>query len=434
VYAVVAYDGAGHASRPGRVRDVPGSEAGDRAWVDTIAGPAFCGRTGTPRQPRLGCRLLTGSGWRLVTSNRRTSWGDPATRAFVQDANGLTSYCRNLGRSQRTLMCTPLDVARRAWGADVRSSLTPRVAVVDRAWIGTTVGPAQCGRSGTAARPHITCSVLSPAGWQTTTTTRRTPWGAPGSRAFIGTRDGSIAFCRSLGAAGKQHVACTLLHVPTLTWQRDIVAAGRFSSMPDDATWVDAAAGPALCSSPSGKDRGGCRLLTSWGWRTVRLPKGAAAGTARAFVTDQSGRVSWCRVLGHGRTTACTALAADGSAWLSGRSARVVAALGRGSAVNRAWVATSVGPALCGRTGSARQQRVGCQVLTDDGWRFTGSQRTPWGLPGYRAFVPAGSGVAYCRTVGVKRGTAVSCTRMSRLDWGATLTSRRVRMVLPEAF
>jgi hypothetical protein len=102
--------------------------------------------------------------------------------------------------------------------------------------------------------------------------------------------------------------------------------------------------------------------------------------------------------------------------------------------VNRTWVSTSAGPALCGRTGTVHQQRVGCHVLSDAGWRYTGSQRTPWGLPGYRAFVPAGAGVAYCRTLEVKRGTAASCTRMSRLDWGVTRTSRRAPMALADPF
>jgi hypothetical protein len=48
--------------------------------------------------------------------------------------------------------------------------------------------------------------------------------------------------------------------------------------------------------------------------------------------------------------------------------------------------------------------------------------------------VPSGAGVAYCRTVAVKKGTAVSCTRMSRLDWGVTRTSRRASLPLADAF
>jgi surface antigen len=434
VYSVVAYDAAGHASAPGRVRAVPASEAVDRAWVDTAAGPAFCGRSGTTKKPRVACRLLADSGWRSATMDHDTSWGGPLGRSFVQDVNGQVSYCRNVGASQRTPVCTAFDVARRTWAADVTSSQGPRLALDDRAWVGSTVGPAQCGRSGTEADPHITCSVLTPSGWQTTTTTRRTSWGDPASRAFVGTRDGSIAFCRALGPSGRQRLACTLLHVPTLTWQRDIVADGRLSANPSDATWVASNAGAALCSSPSRGDRGGCRVLSAWGWRNARLPKGAVSGTARAFVTDPSGQVSWCRITRGGRSTACASLADDGSSWSAGSSGRVPAALGRGSALNRTWVPTSVGPALCGRTGTARQQRVGCQVLTDDGWRFTVSQRTPWGLSGYRAFVPAGAGVAYCRTVDAKRGTSVACTRMVRSDWGATRTSRPTRMVLPDPF
>ena len=65
----------------------------------------------------------------------------------------------------------------------------------------------------------------------------------------------------------------------------------------------------------------------------------------------------------------------------------------------------------------------------------TASQVASWGNPGYRAFVPSGSGVAYCRTVPArKKGAAVSCTPMSKLEWGATRTSQRVPLVLPDLF
>ena len=434
VYSVVAYTGAGYASRPGRVRAVPRVEAVDRAWVEAGAGPALCGRAGTDKKPRLACRLLTDHGWRSVRLDRKTSWGEPLSRAFVPNAAGSVSYCRNLGSSQRILACTALDADGRTWGADVTSLRTPRVAEADRAWVATAAGPAQCGRSGTAARPRITCSVLTATGWQTTTTARRTPWGDAASRAFVGARDGSLDFCRVIGPVGRQRPACTLLHVETLTWQRDIVAHGRVGRLHDDATWLPSAAGPGLCSSPSGSDRGGCRVLTALGWRTARLPKAADAGVARAFVTDPGGQLSWCRVAAKGRTVACADLAADGASWRPGRSARMASALRKGEAVNRSWVGTSEGPALCARTGTARQQRLGCQVLADTGWRYTSSQRTPWGLPGYRAFVPAGAGVAYCRTIGRKHGTALACTPMSRSDWGATRTSRPGPMVLADPF
>jgi hypothetical protein len=103
-------------------------------------------------------------------------------------------------------------------------------------------------------------------------------------------------------------------------------------------------------------------------------------------------------------------------------------------AVNRTWESLAPGPALCGRTGTPRHQRLACQVLTTGGWRSTTSHLASWGNPGYRAFVPSGSGVAYCRTLRAKRGTALSCTPMSKLEWGASRTSKRVRLAYADPF
>ena len=436
VYSVVAYDGVGHASRPGNARVVPGSEAVDRAWVETGAGPAWCGRTGSDKKPRLACRLLGAQAWRTAKLTRKTQWGGPLSRAFVSGADGSVSYCRNLGTSQRTLACTALNAAQRTWGLDETSDRTPRTAVDDRAWVTTSAGPAQCGRSGSTAKQRVTCSVLTASGWQTSTAPGRTSWGSALSRAFVAAHDGTVAFCRTLGKAGRQHAACRTFHPDTLTWNTDDRSHARIARLPGDATWVASVAGPALCWSPAAGVRGGCHVQSAWGWHVARIKKSADAGdpATRGFLTDRGGAVSWCRVAGRGHVVACARLLASGNGWETGRSARLAKALRKASTLNRTWVSTSTGPALCGRTGTARQQRVGCHVLTDAGWRFTGSQRTPWGLPGYRVFVPSGAGVAYCRTLAVKRGTAISCTRMSRLDWGVTRTSRRAPLGIADPF
>jgi hypothetical protein len=312
----------------------------------------------------------------------------------------------------------------------------PGSEAVDRAWVATSAGPAQCGRTGTPAEPRVSCSVLTSTGWRTSTAPDRTDWGTALSRAFVARHDGTVAFCRTLGRPGQLRAACRTFTPETSTWAADEVSSDRIGRLPADATWVAAAAGPALCWSPATGVRGGCQVLTGFGWHTAKLSKKADPGAAdsRAFLVDRGGNVSWCRVTGHGRMVACAALRATGNGWETGRSAHIARALRYGSTLNRAWVPTSAGPALCGRTGTVKQQRVGCHVLTSTGWRFTGSQRTPWGLPGYRAFVPSGAGVAYCRTVAVKKGTAVSCTRMSRLDWGVTRTSRRASLPLADAF
>ena len=322
----------------------------------------------------------------------KTQWGGPLSRSFVTGADGTVSYCRNLGLDQRTLACTALDTERRTWAADATSGRTPRTAVADRAWVTTAAGPAQCGRTGTPAMPRVTCSVLGSAGWQTSTAPGRTDWGTALSRAFVAGHDGTVSFCRTLGTPGHLRAACRTFHPETQTWSADDVATTSITNLPANATWLGATAGPALCWSPAAGVRGGCQVRSAWGWQVAKLSKKADAGApaTRAFLVGRGGDVSWCRIGGHSRVVACVQLLPSGNGWQTGRSTRLARALRDGATENRAWVATSAGPALCGRTGTARQQRVGCQVLTGSGWRFTGSQRTPWGLPGYRAFVPVG--------------------------------------------
>ena len=429
VYQVVAFDSSGHTSTAGRVTVLPGTEYADRAWVSTSEGPALCGRTGHDRRQRIGCRLLVDGGWRSVELNRTIMWGEVASRAFLPSPDGSVSYCRAVGRTARALSCTALDPDARAWGPDRTSTRTPRL-VSDATWVTTPTGPARCGLTGSASRPTASCTVLTVTGWHTVTT--GTPWGTADSRAFIATHDGAIAFCRWLPESNGARSACADLDPFTLTWGADRASRRLPAGAPAYPTWIASSAGPTACWSPSAERRGACRVLTTTGWRTTALPKRAKAGTAgtRSFLTDRAGRVSWCRLVG--RTAACTALTADGLRWDTGQSTRSVRSM---QSDNRTWVSLASGPALCGRAGKVRQQRLACQVLTDAGWRTTASQVVSWGNPGYRAFVPSGSGVAYCRTVPArKKGEAVSCTPMSKQDWRATRTSQRARLALPDLF
>jgi surface antigen len=425
-YAVAAYDAAGHTSSPARVKVLPGTESVDRAWVETSAGPALCGRVGTDRRQRLGCRVLVDGSWRAVELSRRTSWGDASTRAFLAGADGTVSYCRQVGRS--ALSCTAFDAGTRAWGADRTSGSTPRL-VADPTWVSTPSGPARCGLTGSERHPTATCSVLTLTGWHSVTTPEAS-WGNEDGRAFVATQRGAIAFCRWLPVDGGARTACTDLNPFTLTWSPDLVSGRLPAGAPAYPTWVGSSSGPAVCWSPSVDRRGACRVLDTSGWRTVALPRKAKPGTAgtRAFLADRSGRVTWCRLVG--RTAACAQLSQSASRWETGRSTHTARSL---QADNRTWVSLAVGPALCGRAGTVRQQRLACQVLTSAGWRTGASHVASWGNAGYRAFVPSGSGVAFCRTVPArKNGAALSCTSMSKLEWGATHTSQRVPLVLPD--
>jgi hypothetical protein len=429
VYEVVAFDNAGHASTPGRTTVQPGAESVDRAWVATAAGPAMCGRTGSEKRQRLGCRLLADGGWREVAMSRSTSWGEPSSRAFLPSPDGTVSYCRAVGRRSDKLSCTALDTDARQWGDDQVSNSTPRL-VSDATWVTTPAGPARCGVSGSTRQPTATCTSLGVTGWHTATTPGSVAVGGANARAFLATADGSIAFCRWLADHKGARSACVELDPFTMRWGVDRMSPRVKSGTPAYPTWVGAEAGPAACWSPAADRRGGCRVLASIGWRNALLPKKARAGTAvgRAFLVDRAGTLTWCRVVG--KSASCSALSADGMFWLDGQSTRTARKL---QPANRTWVSLATGPAVCGRAGTERKQRVACQVLTSDGWRTTTSQVVAWGHPGYRAFVPSGAGAAYCRTVPArKKGDALSCTPMTRHEWGATHTSQRVRLTLPE--
>ncbi len=441
VYTVVAYDPAGHDSTPARARVVPGEESADRAWLPTSAGPALCGRTGSARSPGLACRILGASGWREVALWQQADWGRAGTRAFVGriggGADGL-AFCSAAGRGRAVLTCAMVDAQARTWGTPRASERTPVLAALDSTWVGTAVGPARCGRSGTAADPRVACSVLTRWGWRSVETSGPTDWGTADTRAFLRTAEGDVAYCRSLLVGGQARLACRVLGVRSLTWGGDFRSGNVPDALPDDATWVASSAGPAYCSSTAGRRPGGCRVLSGIGWQAAPLPRRADLGApdSRVFLADREGHVSWCRVTARGRQVACAALDPEEGAWETGRSTRLAAALRSGPRLtaNHTWLVTGAGPALCGRTGTARQERLGCQVLTHAGWRYSGSHQVSWGGTGYRAFLPSGAGAAYCRTVAAAQGSALSCTRLSQLEWGVDHTSGRVALPLADAF
>ena len=168
VYSVVAFDAAGHTSRPGRMKVLPGTESADRAWVETSAGPAMCGRTGHERRQRLGCRLLVDGGWRAVELYRRTAWGEPSSRAFLTGADGSVSYCRAVG-PHGPLVHGP---RRRRPRLGSRPHLGSYAATGRRRHLGDHAqrpGPVRTDRIGTA-HPTATCSVLTVTGWHSVTT------------------------------------------------------------------------------------------------------------------------------------------------------------------------------------------------------------------------------------------------------------------------
>jgi surface antigen len=420
-YQVVAFDAAANTSSAASVRTVPDTEAADRAWVSTAAGPALCGRTGSAARPAVGCTVLTDKGWRRSDLARSNSWGAPESRRFVPSADGSVSYCRVTGGPRGALACTRLDPRTLSWGYDRISRSTPSLARTDRTWVSTSAGPARCGRSGGARHPGLTCSVLTDAGWQTVRSKHHTRWGTPASRVFVA-GDRQVSYCRTVRGHDLR-LACTSMDPVSLRWSADHVSAPVLPGRAATATWVTTGVGPAWCTG-SAAGRPSCRVLTWQGWRAASAGRSLPAGAplSRAFVAGEDGSVSWCRTLAGNDRAACTTLDAFHLRWSHDvRSAPLRSA----RATNQTWVATDAGPALCTRSGRAAAQRVTCQVLDGHRWSTATTHRAVgWGEPAYRAFVPSDSGVAWCRT---ERSGDLHCNRFlaGRSTWGADLRARR---------
>jgi CHAP domain-containing protein len=423
-YTVVAVDPAGNVSRAVRARLVPGAESADRAWVTTSAGPALCGRTGTPRRQRLTCTVLTERGWRRAPLRRTTDWGHAGSRHFVEVGDGDLAYCRTTGPARRPrASCTRLDATTLAWGRDVRSPRAVPLLARDRAWLPTAEGPTLCGRAGGQDRRRLGCAVLTEAGWRYSGLQRGTRWGVATSRAFLTDGRDTVSFCRTVTRdRGRRQLSCTPFYPASRQWGYDRISGPRASAGPVAGTWLSTDAGPALCGGGR-LAATGCRVLGWTGWRFVPVRAAQGAGTVDdAFVAGTDGDVSWCRTVRAGAAyrAACSAFDSRRLRWSRDQKS----APRRLEGANRTWLATGAGPALCSRSGAPRRPGLGCQVLTADGWTWVDRSRgAAWGNPGYRAFLTVGDDVAYCRTVGRAR---VSCNRLdtTSLRWDRSATSR----------
>lgn len=427
-YSVVAYDAAQNVSSPARVRVTPGHESVDRAWLTTDDGPALCGRSGSARRQGLGCTVLTDRGWRRVPLPRATRWGHAGSRAFLEDDGGV-SYCRTVGSLSRPkAACTRLDTGTRSWSRDLVRHRPAPVRAHDASWVTTAEGPARCGRAGSERHPRVACSLLTDGTWRYTRATEDTPWGLDGTRAFVPAPDGSVSYCRTVGARPRaRHLTCTPLDLGSRLWGYDRISGGHRTGLAADATWVDTAAGPALCTVAG---RAGCRVLTRSGWARTELRPASRVGNpaSRAFVATEDGGIAWCRTQGDPARrfrAACAVLDPDRLTWSRDHRSRPMRST---QVTDRTWVATPTGPALCGRSGSTGHQRIGCAVLDGDRWRLPSLGRgVRWGSADYRTFVPTADGVGYCRTIGRLRA---SCTTLdtARLRWSRDQGTRVTRI------
>lgn len=297
----------------------------------------------------------------------------------------------------------------------------------DRAWVTTDAGPALCGRTGDLRHERLGCTVLTRRGWKFAGLGRDTNWGRPGTRSFVASGDGGVAYCRSVGhGATPRGVACTTLDPKTLLWGYDRIAGATDRTLAEERTWVPTGEGPALCgrSGTSAHQRVGCTVMTDAGWTFVGLGRDSAWGQpgSQVFLSSASGTVSYCRRTEGAKELqrpTCTSLDVARLRWGRDQVSRTPDPT---LDDNRTWLSTAAGPALCGRAGTEDGQRLACSVLTTGGWEVRGVGRTlAWGDLASRAFVPAGrNGVSYCRTVVSPTGDRAACTRFDAATgaWG----------------
>ena len=320
-------------------------------------------------------------------------------------------------------------------------SLGQPAEAADRAWVTTSAGPALCGRTGDLRDRRLGCTVLTRKGWRFAGLGRDTNWGRPGTRSFVASEDGSVSYCRNVGpGTARRGVACTTLDPDSLTWGYDRIAGPTDRTLEEDRTWVSTGEGPALCGRTRSPvhQRVGCTVLTDAGWRFAGLDRDTTWGRAgsRTFVSGDDGTVSFCRRVGVGNHVrpSCTPFYAATLTWGYDRISQTPEPT---VDTNRTWVSTAAGPALCGRTGTERDQSLGCSVLTDTGWTFKGLGRPlAWGDPASRAFVRSGAnGVSYCRTVAGPAGDRAACTRFDAASntWGANRVAGAVERTLDDS-
>ena len=239
-YSVRAFDNAGNVSADGSATQRASAPASrrlqkhfrgdDAVAFPTSTGPVACGRLGTGRNQRVGCRVRTLDGWQTVRTGREVPWGEATNRRFIADQHDRVWFCRV--KSNRSA-CLPFDLESLSWGFDRTGG--GRTNPAFGTWLMTDRGPARCGYSGDRA----SCSVVTSSGWRSPRTARDARPGDPLSRAFVQTRDG-VSFCRVVDG----EAACTALEGRRLHWTRT-VAAGRDQAA---GRWTLARRGPAVCA------------------------------------------------------------------------------------------------------------------------------------------------------------------------------------------
>ena len=252
-YSVVAHDEAGNVSEPATTvlgQDVPAPPRqqgpflpGSASVIAAGDSTAVCGRLGTERDPRVGCRLRTLGGWTTVRTGRSVPWGLAGHPHLRVRRRRPGLVLPRAGRERRRPTPACRSTSPPGAGASTGSTGATR-SPADATWVTTAAEPTRCGTAGERA----TCSVLLERGWRTRTDRTRHP---PGRPAVAGLRRDRP---RRRASAGRSRVAPP---APSSTYAVSRGAAPRPppAKLPH-GRWVSRPAGPTLCLPAAG-----CRTL-----------------------------------------------------------------------------------------------------------------------------------------------------------------------------
>ncbi|MEV4373734.1 LamG domain-containing protein [Nonomuraea sp. NPDC049637] len=322
---------------------------------------------------RLACTLSTGTGFGITVTSGPLDWGQDTGRAWVDaDGDGKSDFCRVRGTRNHTdayLSCTLSNGTD--FGPEVNSGNTDWGYAADRAWVDAN-GDGKvdyCRRVGGADAQRVACTPFSRSGFGTLFLSRPLDWGQETGRAWADVNgDGKADYCRVVGTQNHTdaHVSCT----PSTgtAFGPDIVSANLDWGYTGNRAWTDVngdgradycrGVGAPTSQAMACTPSTGDRFGTSF--LSQPLDWGQETGRAWADVNGD-GKADYCRVLGTQNHTDARVGCMPSTG--TGFGPDIVSAnLDWGYAASRSWAdVNGDGRAdYCRRTGSLTAQGMGC--------------------------------------------------------------------------
>ncbi|PSK67198.1 hypothetical protein B0E53_00832 [Micromonospora sp. MH33] len=308
-------------------------------------------------------------------------------------------------------------VARNAAGATAGPSRYVQTTgnAGDRAYLASGLGPAVCGRAGDQTYQALVCSIRRPDGWISSASPKG-DWGYASDRAWLVNTDGTISYCRRVGEGDQAR--CDRFDGTTWTSATSPRADLAYH---ENRAYLSTKDGPAICGRAGDQNSQTlvCNVWTSTGWLTNRYSPANDWGyaTDRAWLTNTDGTISYCRRVGDGSQALCDRF--DGTTWTSTMSPHY----DLGYPDNRTYLASGLGPAVCGRAGDQTYQALVCSIRRPDGWISSASPKGDWGYASDRAWLVNTDGtISYCRRVG--EGDQARCDRFDGTTWTSATSPR----------